>query len=104
MDTASLRQAFTSVPIVPLRADVTAPRDMAATELPASQAVIAASQVPAVRNETSQASASFGRLAQYLQRPTEPRFERDRKTDTLVFKKVDPSNGEVILQLPDQAL
>jgi uncharacterized FlaG/YvyC family protein len=104
METATLRQAFTSVPIVPLRADVTAPRDMAATELPASQSVVPASQAPAVRNDASQAAASFGRLAQYLQRPTEPRFERDRKTDTLVFKKVDPSNGEVILQLPDQAL
>jgi uncharacterized FlaG/YvyC family protein len=104
METAALRQAFVSVPIAPLRADVTAPRDMAPTELPASQSVAPTSQTPAVRNDTSQAAASFGRLAQYLQRPTEQRFERDRKTDTLVFKKVDPSNGDIVLQLPDQAL
>jgi flagellar protein FlaG len=104
MDTATLRQSFIPVPVAPLRADAAAPRDMVATELPATQSVVAASQAPAVQNDASGAAAAFGRLAQAFQRPTEQRIERDRKTELLVFKKVNTANGEVVLQLPDQSL
>ena len=104
MDTASLRQGFTAVPVLPVRPDVAAPRHAVPTELPLGQSVGSVGDAPAVRNDVSQQSAMLGRLAQFMQRPLEQRFERDRKTDLLVFKKIDPRYGDVVLQLPDQSL
>jgi len=103
MDAAALRQAYSAVPVVPVRADIYARRDAVSTELPVSQSVASTGDA-AVQNDVSRNAEAFGRLAQYFQKPLEQRFERDRKTEVLVFKKVDPANGDVILQLPDQSL
>ena len=104
MDTASLRQGFTAVPVMPVRPDVIAARNAVPTQLPVGQSVGSVGDAPAVRNEVSQQSAMLSRLAQFMQRPLEQRFERDRKTDVLVFKKIDPRYGDIVLQLPDQSL
>jgi hypothetical protein len=104
MDTAALRQAFAAVPVQVARPDPFVARGAVPTELPAVQSVGSAWDGSAVRTDLPQNPAALSRLAQAMQRTTEQRFERDRKTDTLVYKQVDPKTGEVLLQLPDQSL
>jgi|tagenome__1003787_1003787.scaffolds.fasta_scaffold18388317_1 uncharacterized FlaG/YvyC family protein len=104
MDTASIRQAYTAVPVQAARPDGFVTRDAVQTELPARQTVASPWEGSAVRTDVTPYGATLTRLAQLMQRPTEQRFERDRKTETLVYKQVDPSTGQVILQLPDQSL
>jgi len=56
-----------------------------------------------VENRISSHAAIAGRLAQAI-KTTEQRYERDRDTATLVFKRIDPTSGEVIMQLPTQSV
>jgi flagellar protein FlaG len=104
MDIAALRQSFTAVPVMPVRPDVFAPAGSVATELPAGQTVSPPREAAPTRNDVSRHADLMSRLGYASQRQTEQRFERDRKTEVLVFKQVDPSTGEVIMQLPDQSL
>lgn len=104
MDTAALRQSFSIVPVQALRPDAAPARGAVATELPADKSVASAEAGTGVRTDISQTPFGASRLAHAMQRTTEQRFERDRKTETLVYKQVNPNTGEVLLQLPDQSL
>jgi hypothetical protein len=104
MDSAGIRQAYTAVPVQVARTDGFVPRGSVTTELPSPQVVGSAWEGAAVRTDLSHEATLLSRLAQYMQRTPEQRFERDRKTEVLVFKQVDPSTGQVLLQLPDQSL
>ncbi|MDQ0473060.1 flagellar protein FlaG [Labrys wisconsinensis] len=103
MDVGVLRQSFAAVPVHPTRLDALAPRDAVTTELSAGQSVSAAAGSDVVRTDVSPHAATLSRLAEAFQR-SETRFERDRKTEALVFKRIDPATGEVLLQIPDQSL
>ena len=52
MDAAALRQAYSAVPVVPVRADIYARRDAVSTELPVSQSVASTGDA-AVQNDVS---------------------------------------------------
>jgi hypothetical protein len=92
------------VPVAPARLDILAPAGSVATELPAGQTITPAHESAPIRNDVSRHADLLSRLGYPLQRQTEQRFERDRKTEVLVFKQVDQSTGEVLMQLPDQSL
>jgi uncharacterized FlaG/YvyC family protein len=104
MDAGALRQSFAAVPVQPVRLNTLAPRDAVPTELPPQQSIAAAAGSDAVRTDLSPHAATLSRLAETFQRSSEARFERDRKTDTLVFKRINPTTGEIILQIPNQSL
>jgi uncharacterized FlaG/YvyC family protein len=75
-----------------------------ATELPADKSVGSAWDSAAVRHDVSTTAAGLSHAAERTTRPAEQRFERDRKTNQLVFKLVDLETGEALMQLPDQSL
>jgi hypothetical protein len=104
MDTAAIRQAHTAMPVEAGRMSGYVVSGAVPTELPASQSVASAWEAAAVRSDISPHAATLARLAERTALPAEQRFERDRRTEVLVFKKIDPSTGEVMLQLPDQSL
>jgi uncharacterized FlaG/YvyC family protein len=104
MDASAIRQTYGAVPVQAVRPESSQQRGSVATELPARQSVGSAWEGSAVRNEASQTAAAMSRMAELVARPTEQRFERDRKTDALVFKRIDPASGEVLMQLPEQSL
>jgi hypothetical protein len=104
MDAAAIRQAFTAVPVQAVRTDSSVAPGAVATELPAPKTVASAWEASPTRMDLTPQAGALARLAQAMQRVPEQRFERDRKTDVLVFKQVDPGTGEVLLQLPDQSL
>jgi len=85
------------------RLDVHARADAVATELPSTKSVQSAWTSEPVENRISSHAAIAGRLAQAI-KTTEQRYERDRDTATLVFKRIDPTSGEVIMQLPTQSV
>ena len=85
------------------RLDVHVRADSVATELPSTKSVQSAWTSEPVENRISSHAAIAGRLAQAI-KTTEQRYERDRDTATLVFKRIDPTSGEVIMQLPTQSV
>jgi uncharacterized FlaG/YvyC family protein len=103
MDAAAIRQTYGAVPVQAMRPEFSH-RGSVRTELPARQSVASAWEASAARNDTSRTAAAMSRMAELVARPTEQRFERDRKTDALVFKRIDPASGEVLMQLPEQSL
>ena len=86
-----------------VRLDVHVRPDAVATELPSTKSVQSAWTSEPVENRISSHAAIAGRLAQAI-KATEQRFERDPDTATLVFKRIDPTSGEVIMQLPTQSV
>ena len=103
MDTAVSRPALPAQPAQVIRQDVYAHPDAVRTELAPVLSVQPAWSSAPVDNRVSQHAASASRLADVI-KSTEQRFERDRDTNTLVFKQIDPKSGEVIMQLPTQSL
>jgi uncharacterized FlaG/YvyC family protein len=104
MDAAAIRQTYGAVPVQAVRPESPQQRGSVATELPARQSVASAWEAGAVRNDASPTAMAMSRMAELVARPVEQRFERDRKTDALVFKRIDPASGEVLMQLPEQSL
>jgi uncharacterized FlaG/YvyC family protein len=104
MDTASIRPAHGAVPLQAVRPEAPQQRGSVQTELAPSQSVGSAWESSPVRYDASQNAIAMSRLAELVARPAEHRFERDRKSDVLVFKRIDPASGEILMQLPEQSL
>jgi len=86
-----------------VRLDLHVRPDAVATELPSTKSVQSAWTSEPVENRISSHAAIAGRLAATF-KTSEQRFERDPDTATLVFKRIDPTSGEVIMQLPTQSV
>jgi len=86
-----------------IRADTHAKADAVRTELPARKSVQSAWASDPVENRVSTHAALASRVAEVV-KATEQRYERDRDSSTLVYKQIDPTSGEVIMQLPTESV
>lgn len=88
----------------PPRPDAVAAAGAVKTELPREASVQAAPEAPAVRFEGRDDAEARARVAQALREVIDRNTEIDPKTREVVFQQVDRATGEVVRQVPDEAL
>jgi uncharacterized FlaG/YvyC family protein len=105
MDTGSIAKP---APIVaysaPQRADSLAASGAVRTELPPEASVQQVAETEAVRFEPSDSSKDRAALDAALRDLIDRRIVIEPKTREVVYQTIDRESGEVIRQLPDQAM
>ena len=105
MEIGSLsRTATAPASNAPQRADAVAPAGAVRTELAPEAAVQPVREAEAVRLDLSNDARSRAALDQALAETIARRIEIDPKTREVVYQTVDRETGEVVRQVPDQAL
>jgi hypothetical protein len=105
MEIGSLsRPATAPAPNALQRADPAAPAGAVRTELAPEAAVQPVGDAAAVRLDLSDDARSRAALDQALAETIARRIEIDPKTREVVYQTVDRETGEVVRQVPDQAL
>ena len=74
------------------------------TELPPEASVQQVAQSEAVRVDLTDGAAARAAVERALRETIERRIEIDPKTREVVYQTVDRQSGEVVRQVPDQAL
>ena len=103
MDTGSLKSPAPAGPLAFQRVDA-APRDAVRTELPPAVSVQQAGEPDAVRFERDPARDARAAIETALQDVIERNTTIDPKTREVVFQTVDRETGEVVRQVPDDAI
>jgi uncharacterized FlaG/YvyC family protein len=108
METGLVIRPVQTASVAPVRAEPPQQRQVARTELPEAQAVLAAEDVRPVRFEQSNTEQKIiGALNRAIDavvsQPT-TRVDRDEATQELVFRKYSPSTGRVVQQFPEEAI
>jgi uncharacterized FlaG/YvyC family protein len=108
METGSNIRPVQAASVAPVRAEPAQQRQVARTELPEAQVVLAAEDTRPVRFQQSNGEQKIiGALNRAIDavsiQPT-TRVDRDETTQDLVFRKYSPSSGQVIQQIPEEAV
>lgn len=88
----------------PARAETLETAGAVSTELPPDRAVQQAGDAQPVRFEASRELASRAALDAAVQGMIKRRLEIDPKTREVVFQAVDRETGEVVRQIPEEAI
>ena len=89
---------------VPQRTETFTTSGAAKTELPPEASVQQVAQAEAVRVDLTDGAAARAAVERALRETIERRIEIDPKTREVVYQTVDRQSGEVVRQVPDQAL
>jgi uncharacterized FlaG/YvyC family protein len=105
METGSISRP-TPIPAhnAPQRTDSLAATGAVRTELPAEAAVQQVNEVEAVRFEPSEGAKERAAAERALQDVIKRRIEIEPKSREVVYQKVNEETGEVVRQVPDEAL
>jgi hypothetical protein len=105
MDTGSITRP-TAIPALtaPQRADSLATAGAVRTELPAEAAVQQVGPAEPLRFEPSDGARERAALDEALRETIRRRIDIDPKTREVVYQTVDEETGEVVRQVPDEAL
>ena len=98
------RPAAAAASNAPQRADAAAPAGAVRTELAPEAAVQPVRDAEAVRLDLSDDARSRAALDRALAETIARRIEIDPRTRQVVYQTVDRETGEVVRQVPDQAL
>ncbi len=105
MDSGSItRPTPTPALNAPQRTDSLAAAGAVRTELPAEAAVQQVNEAEAVRFEPSDGARERAAVERALQDVIKRRIEIEPKTREVVYQKVNEETGEVVRQVPDEAL
>lgn len=105
METGSLnRPAPIAAHNAPQRTDSLATAGAVRTQLPAESAVQQVSEAEAVRFEPSDGARERAAMERALQDVIKRRIEIEPKTREVVYQKINERTGEVVRQVPDEAL
>jgi flagellar protein FlaG len=105
MDTGSIaKPAPTSAYNAPHRTDTLVASGAVRTELPPEAAVQQVSGIEAVRFEPSDGARARAALDAALREVIDRRIMIEPKTREVVYQTIDRESGEVIRQLPEQAM
>lgn len=105
MDSGAIARPGTiAAPTAPQRAEILASAGAVRTELPPEAAVQQAGASATVRFDPSDGSLERAALDEALQRVIHRRIVIDPKTREVVDQRVDSETGEVIRQVPDEAI
>jgi flagellar protein FlaG len=105
MDSGAIASPGTiAAPAAPQRAETLASAGAVRTELPPEAAVQQADAPATVRFDPSDGSLERAALDEALQRVIHRRIVIDPKTREVVDQRVDSETGEVIRQVPDEAI
>jgi hypothetical protein len=111
MDTGLNVRIAQPVSIAPVRVAPPVERQAVASELPATQAVTAVADEPAVNLRDSNTSDNLrAEISEALDRrarivgETVSKVDRDETTKELIFRKISAETGQIIGQYPDEAM
>lgn len=105
MDTGSIaRPAPMAAPGAPLRVDTLASAGAVRTDLPPDASVQQPAAVEAVRFDPTDGAQDRAKLDAALRDMIDRRITIEPKTREVVYQTVDKESGEVIRQIPDEAL
>ena len=97
-----------SASVAPVRAEPPQQRQVARTELPEAQAVLAAADTSPIRIEQptaeQRAVGALNRAIDAAANQTTTRVDRDEATQELVFRRYSPTTGQVVQQFPEEAI
>jgi len=97
-----------STSVAPVRAEPPQQHQVARTELPEAQAVLAAADTSPIRIEQptaeQKAIGALNRAIDAAASQTTNRVDRDEVTQELVFRKYSPTTGQVVQQFPEEAI
>jgi uncharacterized FlaG/YvyC family protein len=112
MDAGSSPRAVSTANLAPVRVLPPVERQAVASELPETQAVVAAAEDAPVRfhedaagrDLRAQLNAAMDRKAEPIARQTVQQVVQDDATKELVFRKVRADTGQVVGQFPEEAM
>lgn len=104
MEVGSIARTASPGPNAPVRVENAAAPSAARTELRPEESVQQAGRAEAVRVEIGPSAADRAAIDRALQETIDRRIEIDPESRMVVYQAVDKRTGDVVRQVPDQAL